>query len=312
MVVAIVVLFLSSLQFVRHEDLSLFNPWRENVTSLDDLSLWCLELPSRLQSEILLPWSAPVLLAPRWTSSALFRLPYRYSHWRSSSLLPRRFTPCEHLLAMRLLIIVERLCRKNAIEFMMSDGTLLGSWRHHDIIPWDDDIDLMIPLAERNRFVQALYEMNETVLEHHQLKNDETNREYFKIFFSHTPSAGGYRWHFPFVDIFFYTMNETHLWQVADPETSIERQHVFPLVFRPLGELWLPAANNPRKIFPFDPFDQCRGHFWDHRNETGIEEIAVPCRELADVYPFVQRTNQSNSTEVLRTNQTIIHTIVYR
>ena len=326
-VLFVVLLFFCSIEFVRREDfLSRHSVhfsrhlWtidsneipRENETSLDDLSFWCLDLPSRLQSERLCSSVPPVFHAPQWSSGELHRLPYRYSLWQSSSSLRRRLSACEHLLAMHLLIIIERICRKNEIEFMMSDGTLLGSWRHHDIIPWDDDIDLMIPLKDRDRFVQALEQLNETVLEHHRLKNFNTQREYLKIFFQHTPSAGGYRWHFPFVDVFFYTMNETHLWQMADPDTVVERENIFPLRLRPLGELWLPAANNPAKIFAFDPFDMCKGHFWDHRNETGTREITIPCRTLFNVYPFVQRTNQSNSTEILRTNQTIIHTIIYQ
>ncbi len=57
--------------------------------------------------------------------------------------------------------------------------------------------------------------------------------------------------------------------------------------------------------------DDCKGHFRDHKNETGQEEITVKCAELKDIYSFVERDNQSNSTEVLRINDTIIHTIIY-
>jgi hypothetical protein len=308
-----------SSQYFKCPSCSIFcltSPWstRNNTedeqTSLDDTSIYCLGMASRLDNEQYLPQS-PILRAPLLNSSRLHRLPYRYSQWKSSPRLFRRVTPCEHILIMRLLMIIERICRKNEITFMMSDGTLLGSWRHHDIIPWDDDLDLMIPLEQKTRFTNAINQMNKTLIDKYIIDHNKGKRQYYKISFKHTPSAGGYSWNFPFVDIFFYVRNETHLWQMDDPGTITKVEYVFPLVMRPFGELWLPAPLKPDQIFKFDPFDQCRGHFWDHRNETGQGTITLKCNELKHIYPFVQRDNQTQSTEVLRINDTIIHTIIY-
>ena len=35
------------------------------------------------------------------------------------------------------------------ITFFMTTGTLLGSYRHHGRIPWDDDIDLMANSSDK-------------------------------------------------------------------------------------------------------------------------------------------------------------------
>ncbi len=58
-------------------------------------------------------------------------LPYFYSLWKTSSLLPRLLTPCEHQLYIRLLKTFDQICQKNNIEYMISHGTLLGSYRNH-------------------------------------------------------------------------------------------------------------------------------------------------------------------------------------
>ncbi|CAF1594564.1 unnamed protein product, partial [Adineta steineri] len=80
---------------------------------------------------------------------------------------------------------------------------------------------------------------------------------------------------------------------------------------RPLGYLWVPAPRKPERLLEFDPFDECKSHFWTHRNETGQEVVTVKCNRLKDVYPFVERNKEKEWTEVLKINNTIIHTVVF-
>lgn len=63
--------------------------------------------------------------------SSLPQLPYFYSLWKSSSLLPRLMTPCQHQVYIQLLRTFDYVCRRNNIEYIISHGTLLGSYRNH-------------------------------------------------------------------------------------------------------------------------------------------------------------------------------------
>ena len=42
---------------------------------------------------------------------------------------------------VRLLRRVVSLLEGANVTYLMSDGTLLGAFRHHAIIPWDDDVE---------------------------------------------------------------------------------------------------------------------------------------------------------------------------
>ncbi len=57
---------------------------------------------------------------------------------------------------LNLLVEFDRICKKYGLIYFMSYGTLLGAVRHKGFIPWDDDIDLMLPRPDYNRLKEVI------------------------------------------------------------------------------------------------------------------------------------------------------------
>lgn len=54
------------------------------------------------------------------------------------------------------LIEFDKLCRMHDIRYYLGFGSLLGAFRDGDNLPWDYDIDVMVPITEKNRLLEAL------------------------------------------------------------------------------------------------------------------------------------------------------------
>lgn len=58
-------------------------------------------------------------------------------------------------VSLDILKDIHTFCIKGGIKYSLAYGTLIGAIRHKGFIPWDDDVDIMMPRPDYERFVRS-------------------------------------------------------------------------------------------------------------------------------------------------------------
>ncbi|PVD20146.1 hypothetical protein C0Q70_20640 [Pomacea canaliculata] len=93
-----------------------------------------------------------------------------------------------------------------SLTFFLYSGSLLGSWRHHGIVPWDDDLDVVVPSWQKDAVAHVLNGLKPHYFLDARLKGR------LKLFSSRSHAISRATWKWPYLDIFFYDENRTHIW----------------------------------------------------------------------------------------------------
>lgn len=204
-----------------------------------------------------------------------------------------------------LLRLFNDVCVKEKISFMLYGGSLLGSYRHHGKIPWDDDVDVLVG----SKFKQRLRQILETESDWSNFLSVQTNTlSQWKVYRKADD-------HWPFIDVFFYDENQTHLWDTAPQYQGrfvYHKKDVFPFKFRLFNGLCMPVPKNIRVILEQNyDVDRCQSPSFNHFTNSRIpskRRLNLPCNQLYAWFPFVFHNagDQQMFSEVLKINNSII------
>lgn len=86
------------------------------------------------------------------------------------------------LIELNLLKNFDKLCKKHNLTYWIAYGTVLGAVRHGGFIPWDDDIDVCMPMKDYKKFLTiAEKELPEYILLCYKRKGSKYNKLFAKL-----------------------------------------------------------------------------------------------------------------------------------
>ena len=211
---------------------------------------------------------------------------------------------------MDLISVFQSRCDEFGLNFMLDSGSALGAYRHHGFTPWDDDIDVRMDYTDRDAIENALGSVpGHTLLIYTEFV--------WKFFHNENSVQTSEPWNWPFIDIFFSKVNETHFYDATflDSFEVYPVGDILPVDYMVFENLIMPLPRNMesylRRKYPYFP-DSCISNAWSHKREAKPrkEQTMIPCERFFGIYPTVYRNGESGQLpyEELRLG----HKVLYR
>ena len=145
------------------------------------------------------------------------------------------------------LAIFDKICYKHGLTYWLDYGTLLGAVRHQGFIPWDDDIDIVMPREDFNKIPTLL--------------KDVFNKMGFELYDCPMHPIRG--------KIISYDMEKTGIWL-----------DIFPVDY-----FYTVDDEKEARSLLFKYITEYRLYLWNHLNES-VEEMGVHKKEFLDKVPI--------------------------
>ena len=83
-----------------------------------------------------------------------------------------------HSSLRKMLQKIDSVCRENGIQYFLSGGTAIGAVREKGFIPWDDDLDIMLPRKDYEKLIGILEKEKDGNYKVFSLNDKSWNRPY--------------------------------------------------------------------------------------------------------------------------------------
>lgn len=94
---------------------------------------------------------------------------------------PKDLRKAQHIM-LDMLVEFDAICKKYDLKYWLDSGTLLGTVRHQGFIPWDDDIDLSMPVEDYNKLKQiAKDELSDSIFFQTAQTDSQFKFDYIKL-----------------------------------------------------------------------------------------------------------------------------------
>lgn len=277
----------------------------KRIPTCEDIKLLDVQKVPPLEAYLVKPTFTPGLLPNlsqiSWPAPYVAPSPNPNVIYRSKFFSPR-MSITQRGMMFKYIDLFASIMRKVNLEdkWFISSGTLLGSLRHHDFIPWDDEADVLVDIKYRQIVQEGIKErLKDGYLVASSGYRDKLYMTILPEDMNDVDAEGSRRilmknYGWPYLDICYYKIEDGHLIELE----NYNLQHfaypvgdIFPLIYRPFGDKWLPAPYRSVKMlvgmYPLNI--DCIFNGYSHLAEWRRRHAIASCGALANRYAFVRR-----------------------
>lgn len=86
-----------------------------------------------------------------------------------------------HAALLELMAEFDKICTEHNLRYSLAYGTLLGAVRHKGFIPWDDDVDFVMPRPDYERLYALIHSGEIDLGDHLELSEDRGKKAFYSF-----------------------------------------------------------------------------------------------------------------------------------